>query len=409
MKKIVKLSLAVAMMSGLGAVSAQADDGMNIISDVKFKGQIRPRYQFTDIDNANDSGHTLTNRTNLSISGKLLGVDGLGTTIELNSVNDFGTKDVGGVDIAKEATVAKMTQANVTYTTNGITGVVGRMTVNLDNQRFIGSVGWKQNFQTLDLFGVIHRSDKLDYTAVYVYGVNAIGDAGNGTTGVDYTGGTTSGETSSVALNASYKVMPELKVTGYAYMLASYSDTYGVAATGKIDAGAKISYRAEYAMQTGSTLEQVAGVKGDSSLKGNSMYYNIDVAANISGILLGANYEVLGAADTADAKTSEFQTPLATKHKFNGWADQFLSTPSTGLVDMNLMAGYTNKTIGVAKVIYHSFTADDGGATYGSEIDFLLKKKVASNVTAMLKGAMYTADTYNADTTKVWLMADYRF
>jgi len=416
MKKIVKLSLAVAMVSGIGAVNAQAaDDGINILSDVNFKGQIRPRYQYTDHDNGIDGGHSFTTRTNLSVNAKLLGVDGLGTTIELNSVNDYSTLDANNVDLAGEAAVAKVSQANVTYTRDGITGVIGRMTTNLDNQRFVGSVGWKQNFQTLDLAGVIHRGDKLEYTVAYVYGVNAIGDAGNGTASTYYTGGTTSGETRSAVANVSYEIIPEAKVTGYAYLLGSHSDTYGLSLTGKADLGAKVSYRAEYAILGDASLE----TKDLGKPNQDASYMNLDISANISGILVGAEYELQSGTDGTDGKTT-FVTPLATKHAFNGWADKFLVTPAAGLEDINLMVGYKSKDIGTVKAVYHMFSSDVGSIDYGSELDLLYTKKIASNVTGMVKAAFYTADsstegaalggtTVNIDTTKIWLMADYRF
>ena len=47
------------------------------------------------------------------------------------------------------------------------------------------------------------------------------------------------------------------------------------------------------------------------------------------GWRIGGGYEVLGADDGA-ALTS-FQTPLATLHKFQGWADKFLTTPPNGI------------------------------------------------------------------------------
>src|SRR3546814_1461069 len=46
---------------------------------------------------------------------------------------------------------------------------------------------------------------------------------------------------------------------------------------------------------------------------------------------LNGNYEVLG----SDAGVFAFQTPLATLHKFQGWADLFLTTHSAGVRDLN--------------------------------------------------------------------------
>ncbi len=428
MRKLILSLAATPLILGSMAVSAQAaDDGFNVFSDVKFSAELRPRYEYTDhAVSTTDAGHTLTNRTNLNLAGTLLEVDGLVGTIEVNSVNDFNTLDQQNHQRAAEADVAKMTQANIAYTNSGVTGIVGRKTVNLDNQRFVGSVGWKQNFQTLDLAAVAYGAGDFNILAAYVYGVNAIGDAGYGSRNMTYVGGTTSGSTTSAVVNASYKIADPIKLTGYAYLLGSYSDTYGIAATGKIAAGdsVKLDYRAEVAMQTGSTLEEVNGLKGDTSLKGDSIYFNVDVGANISGFLVGLNYEVLGGADVNDAKTSEFQTPLATKHKFNGWADQFLGTPSTGLADLNVRGGYKFDTAGKIIGIYHMFGAAADGSTvsgikagdaYGSEFDIAYSTKVpgVTNLGLLVKGAMYMNDTGNGvtadDTTLAWVQLDYKF
>ena len=436
MRKLILSLAATPLILGSIAVSAQAaddvavkaDSGFDIFSDVKFKAELRPRYEYTDhaANTAQDPGHTLTNRTNLNLTGTLLEVDGLVGTIEVNSVNDFNTLDQQTHQRAAEADVAKMTQANIAYTTSGVTGIVGRKTVNLDNQRFIGSVGWKQNFQTLDLAAVAYGAGDFNILAAYVYGVNAIADDGFGTRNMVYTGGITSGSTTSAAINASYKIADPIKLTGYAYLLGSYSDTYGLAATGKMGMGdsTKLTYRAEFAMQTDATLEEVSGVSGDTSLRTDAIYYNVDIGANISGILLGFNYEVLGGDDDlTDGRTGKFDTPLATKHKFNGWADQFLATPTTGLVDLNVRAGYKFATAGKIIGFYHMFSADQDGApggvaagdAYGSEFDIAYSTKLpgVNNVGLLVKAALYMDDTGNAvtadDTTLAWVQLDYKF
>ncbi len=431
MKNVIKMSLATAIMMSVGTVSAQAaDEGINVLSDVKFQGELRPRYQFTDNDaTTNSSGSTFTNRTNLNISGKLLEVDGLKATVELNAVNDFNTLDQNNKDLAAEADVAKMSQAKLEYGVNGANLTVGRSTTNLDNQRFIGSVGWKQNFQTLDLVSAAYKNESLNLFAAYVYGVNDIGDDGNGEQGIYYGinegtgaiiagGGTDSGATNTALLNGSYKLMDELKVTAYSYMVGSVSDTYGIALTGDTKAGdIGISYRAEYAMQADASLE----VKDYGKADRDSEYYNLDLGLNFDGILAGINYEVLGAGKEGglNGETAGFQTPFATKHKFNGWADKFLVTPTAGLVDTNVMLGYKAKDFGVAKVIYHTFEADRGSTDYGDELDLIYINKIPgfNGITGMLKAAFYSGESeavgfgsdLEKDTTKFWAMLDYKF
>ena len=284
--------------------------------------------------------------------------------------------------------------------------------------------------QTYDLAAVAYGIDDFSIIGAYVFGVNTIGDDG-----YDYGQGMTlaapgSGGTTSVIVNASYKIMDPIKVTGYAYLLGSITDTYGLAATGKIAAGdsTKINYRAEVAMQTGSTLEHAQLQPKTEGM--DSMYMNLDVGANISGFLVGLNYEVLGGQDKDDTVgTAQFITPLATKHKFNGWADVFLNTPGTGLADLNVRGGYKFDTAGKIIAVYHMFgAAADGnggmkdpakdikaGDAYGSEFDIAYSSKIpgVTGLKGLLKGAMYMGDdatnTGARDKTMVWAQLDYKF
>ena len=85
------------------------------------------------------------------------------------------------------------------------------------------------------------------------------------------------------------------------------------------------------------------------------------------GFKLG--YEVLEGDGTR--RVTKFLTPLATLHKFNGWADQFLVTPDNGLAGPAYAEANAKFLKGTWRIIYHDFSADtsgtgaNGGSSYG--------------------------------------------
>ena len=80
-------------------------------------------------------------------------------------------------------------------------------------------------------------------------------------------------------------------------------------------------------------------------------YCMADVRSKIVAVGLSASIEVLGAGDGVG-----FATPMATRHKFQGWPDMFMETPGDGTEDIYL--GVVGK-IGRAtlKAIYLDFIA----------------------------------------------------
>ena len=125
---------------------------------------------------------------------------------------------------------------------------------------------------------------------------------------------------------------------------------------------------------------------------------------NLAPVNVSVGYELLGSDDGVAA----FRTPLATLHKFQGWADKFLATPATGIEDTYLKVG---GKIGKAKlaVIYHQFDSDEGSIDYGSEIDAVVTYPVNKNLTAQLKYAAYNAEDFSVDTDKIWLTMNFKF
>ncbi len=434
MKKITMSAVALtAIMGSFSSVSAA--DGINILSDLQLKGEIRPRYEMADDNNANHSkANAYTARTKLKVTGKLLDVDGLTASVGIISVNNFGshTYNLPHSDLYKDGTkpyaavndpqAAMISNAEINYKTGDTTLHAGRSPINLDNQRFIGTVGWRQLERSYDAVYAANSSVKnLSLLGAWVYGYAGVG-------------GTTTTDANSILLHAAYKVNDALNITAYDYMLATSQfggagfDIYGAALTGKTAlSGVKLNYRAEYAVQKDASMKIHNTPATADQFKADADYYNLDLGANISGVLVGLNYEFLSGSTGSDGK-SNFIPLLGTNHKFNGWADVFFvgnTGPEGGLIDANARLGYTAKGFGKLLAVYHNFTADKTMATttgtsddLGSEIDAVYVNKIpgVNGLTGMLKYSDYSKgadmtgfDNVTHDSTKFWAMLDYKF
>jgi len=417
MKNILLLSaVASAMLMAGGDIApspveetAPAPAEFLIFSNIQAHGEIRGRYEDVATDEVpatTKDAYAYSARMQLALQADLFQVEGLSVFLEATGVFTDGDYWGGpntapnGYDAIVDPNQSRFTQMYIDYKFGDTLLRAGRQDVDLDNQRFIGTVDWRQMPQTYDAVAVVNNSiENLNLMAAYVWQVNQVFQRSNF-------------DTESILLHASYKFIPELTLTGYGYLLEDIHDTWGIAATGKADAGfAKIGYRAEYAIQQDASM-------GRSNA--DAAYYNLAVNANMNGFLLGAGYEVLSGSNGTDNKTN-FTTPLATLHAHNGWADVFLlggGSPGEGLVDITGMIGYNAGEYGLFKAIYHDFTADVGGDDYGTEWDLLYKNKIPSvkGLTGLLKAAFYTADNgttawapANSDKTVLWAQLDYKF
>lgn len=281
-----------------------------------------------------------------------------------------------------------------------VDAVVGRQAINLDNQRWIGSVGWRQNDQTLDAVK-ISVSPVKPLTMQYFHGwrVNRI-------FGPDSPQGIWR-DPAINAVNVSYKAGEAGTLTGYGYWLdipeapAASSQTLGLRFVGSqpIGKGVKLLYAAEYARQT--------DLSPNPAQFGHD-YLLLEPGIAASGFTLKAGYERL----EGDGSTA-LQTPLATLHAFNGWADVFLTTPASGLRDIYGDLAYKiaeGPVKGLTlRAIYHDFGSTVGGIDYGSEFDALAVYPVAKNITLLAKYARYNADSFATDRSKVWFSVEAKF
>lgn len=277
----------------------------------------------------------------------------------------------------------------------------GRQRILLDNERFVGGVGWRQNEQTYDSLSVTNTSiPNLTGFLAHLYNVNRITgeDADNGRYHMD-----------STLLNLKYAIAGVGAVSGYYYDLdyleelpAASSKTMGVRFAGstKLDP-VTLGYEAEYATQSESA---------DNPTDFDADYYLLGASVTFDIFTVGIAQEVLGADEDAGVA---FSTPLATLHKFQGWADQFLATPNTGIEDTYVTFKVVLPMGMDLLAMYHQFESDADRADdneYGDEIDVALTKKFSNGATIQLKYVDFSGNEDGLktdDVSKVWVMATY--
>lgn len=409
---------ALALMPLLGAASlpVYADGLSELFPADGFYASLRHRFEEVDQNGFADDAQASTLRTRLGYKTGTVG--GFQALIEVEDVSSLGSDNFNnsvngntGFPVIADPVGTEINQAWVSYAGIPDTGIkVGRQGINLDNQRFIGTVGWRQNDQTFDSVLITNSSiENLSLAFAQVDQVNRIN-------GEDHPLGKL--DTKTRVAHATYKASDSLSVTGYGYWLdhdpmaaaALSSRTYGLRLTGstQLNDNWKLAYEVEAAEQDD---------YGDNPASYDATYFHISPALKWKTLTLQAGYESLEGDGV-----SSFKTPLATLHKFNGWADKFLATPANGLEDMYVKVAYVIKGQGnlldntKLVAVYHEFEAENGGADYGDEVDLLIAHPIntsnipfVKNGSIALKYADYTADTFATDTQKLWLTTQFNF
>ena len=391
------------------STQATSTSWRTFMDDADAALSFRYRFEHVDDDDFDERAKASTLRTRLSLkSGE---AHGLSMLLEFEDVREVGADDfnAGGGNtpsrsdypVVADVEGTEVNQAYADYRHGGFRARVGRQRINLDNQRFVGGVGWRQNEQTfdavkLDYGSEQHRNIKAQY--VYVSRVRRI-------FGDDVPAGRHDQDGTHL-LNVSLDAGAAGRLVGYHYRidnedaLAFSTSTTGLRLTGSAllnDTGTagddlELKYTAEFATQTDTA---------DNPNDYRASYWNLDAAIAFGQYDVGLGWEVL---DGDDGRSGEaFVTPLATLHAFNGWADRFLSTPPAGLDDRYLKVG-VNAGRALARLRYHRFEAADGGGDLGQEVDVQLGYKVNDWLRADLFAAYFDGDGTTRDTEKLWFM-----
>ncbi|MBF8270521.1 MAG: putative Lipoprotein, partial [Gammaproteobacteria bacterium] len=194
--------------------------------------------------------------------------------------------------------------------------------------RFIGNVGWRQNWQSNDAVTLVNKSiQNLTLSYAYSWNVNRI------FTDEAMTSSRANYDSDSHFFNGQYVVAGYGTLESYVYLLdfqnspADSNATYGVRFSGdhQMTDVFKLIYALEYAGQQD---------YGHNTIDLDEDYFegefgvNVKVGESFGPVTLKFDYEMLGGNGTIG-----FRTPLATLHAYQGWADRFLITPADGIDD----------------------------------------------------------------------------
>ncbi len=394
-------------------ISAHAGEALfDAIKAGKLSIDERYRYEYVDQDGIAEEANASTLRSRVgwksgSFYGLTLGVEFEAVT---NVFGDEFNNTINGKSQFPVVADVKSHELNQLYMQYaGLPGTVakiGRQVITVDNHRFVGHVGWRQNNQTFDA-GLVKNTSIPGLTLTYGYidKVNRI--FGNDSPNGDW-------DSESHILHAGYKINGVGVVKGYGFLLdfdedspANSNATYGISLKGKREyAGYGLHYYAEYAHQED---------YGSNTLEYEADYYHLALGVSKSGLKTTVGYEVLGADDDT---VGRFRTPLATLHKFNGFADKFLVTPENGLEDFYVDVTYKVKNAPgqlsifnglLLKAQYHDFKSEEGSIDYGTEFDFYAKMPLRRGVYVEAKYANYNADQFATDTEKFIMGVGWKY
>jgi hypothetical protein len=294
--------------------------------------------------------------------------------------------------------------------------VLGRQRIVLDDQRFVGNSGWRQNEQTFDGLRVINKSvPQLTIDVSYLNQVNRI-------FGPESPQGRFEGDT--FLGNLAYH-LPIGKLTGFAYLLdfdpiafrgLTAAQAAGVNPVRMASATSGLRFAGERALSKVLKLNYALSYAHQDDHGRNPLDFSLDYrllefSATYQQFSLGVGQELLEGNGVIG-----FNTPLGTLHKFQGTADKFLTTPINGMDDRYVNLGYQARSVGRfdmlgIAVAYHRYENERISTDLGDEVNLQVQAKW-QRFNFMLKYAVYSAEQGETpamfrDTDKYWAQVEF--
>ena len=347
-KQLTLSAFSIALLAMSGSQMASAGVNESIENALKFgqddakygqvKFDLRYRYEQDDSKTAGiDKGDASTVRLRLGyLTPEFHGLQGYA---EYETNQDFGANTYnstrngkGGYETIIDPQEHELNQLWLSYKGLADTEVkVGRQRIKIDNDRFIGNVGWRQMESTYDAVLVTNKS--LANTTVKVGYINQSQTIHSFVQAMQ-----------TPFVNIAYNFEGYGKLTGYTYLLDNNENhnksnqTYGFSFAGKtkVTDDVKAVYRAEYAYQKDYEQNPNQYEVDYFHIIGGADVYGLTAKAGIEVILIDQNMEA--AEKGKEYSTKILDKQLSKKRTTEGKKEKLLSliTPTT---DYSLLKG----------------------------------------------------------------------
>jgi len=428
-KRLLRAAACGAALGWAGcATAAEPASLADAITGGKLLLEVRARYESVDQKRTpvlREDGEALTVRTHLGwetaawhdLKGlvEIANVHRIGPEHFAVNVPGAATPPLNGADKARYPVIndpdtTELNRLQLTWApSKAFQATAGRQRILIDDQRFVGNVGWRQDEQTFDALRLDATKGPVKLTYAYVTHVNRV------------LGEKRDWDSDSHLANLVWQAAPTLKLAAFVYALdfqnspANASVTRGVKASGQGKLGPlALAYNATFANQR--------------DYRGNTADYSLDDWGGDLAATYGIYTAKAGFESLEGNGQRGFTMPLATAHAFQGWADAFVQPAGgnkgfvDGIEDRNLALIVRPKwragTIGKAELLvrYHDFDGQRTGADLGHEWDAQLQAQLHPRLSAALKYADFErakrvpagAATPPPSRTKVWFTLEYR-
>jgi hypothetical protein len=388
----------------------EAETFVEAFTGGKLLLNLRPRYEYVDQATKPENAKAFTLRTLIGWETKPY--KGFGVTVQginvahiTDDFNDDPTKAAASrFPLVADPDDTDFNQVYLDYT--GLKNTrfrLGKQSIKLDNVRFVGNVEFRQVMQVFN--GITVENKSIPNTEIYVGHLARVKSIF-----------ALQREMKLEILHGAYKFTPNDALIGYAYFQDD-PKLAGAAANVKDLSNRIIGIRGDGAHPFGEKFKLLYSLEyakqddyADGDSKIDADYLRVGIGPKWGDWFFRVDYEKL----SSDNGNYAFQTPLGTNHLFQGWADQFLTTPRQGIKDTYIsFGGKIEKASLYAE--YHRFKSDTGGINFGDEIDF----SASYPFTKQLSGKIEYADfrekdvlagaARKSDLTKVWVTLLFNF
>ncbi len=358
-----------------------------ISAQLTIDGEFRPRTEFrhgfgTIIADGADAGFGVSTRIRLNTG---YSVDAYSVYVSLQDVMVWGENRQLLPDDENNSFAIFEAWAKINLG-SGFSTKIGRQTLDYDDERILGSVGWTQQARNHDAALLKYEKDKFQFDLGLAFSQDYDNPSGFQSVGTAYN---TTGFFTYKTMQYLYLKQGWENLTGSFLLLNNGFQNFesdGVTSDGISNLqtiGTHLDYnKGSFGVAVNAFLQ--TGERQGAINVGSAYLLGLDISYKASDkIGLGAGLEIISGNDTSTTNKTEAFFPLyGTNHKFNGFMDYFYvgnHANSIGLFDVHVSANFKlgEKSSLMVKALNFSGEQElpSGEKTLGTELDFVLAQK----------------------------------